>query len=160
MKYVRWSVDQDSAQVRVPPPLILLGALAFAAGLQQVAPWHGAWGGLGRSLGIALCLACLALGLACMRRFAQAATHIEPWKTSSALVISGPYRVSRNPIYAAMVLFSAGLGLALDNVWMILGAVPLQMALRAWVISREEKYLAGKFGQAYFDYCRQVRRWL
>jgi protein-S-isoprenylcysteine O-methyltransferase Ste14 len=85
---------------------------------------------------------------------------IDPYRPTTALVQSGPYRFSRNPIYVAFVLAEAGLGLAF-GWWWALGLSPaVALALDVRVVRREEAYLDGKFGQAYQDYRGRVRRWL
>ena len=76
------------------------------------------------------------------------------------IVTAGPYRFSRNPIYLAMVLLLLALGLWLNGLWFI-GLAVVSAGLLWWgVISREERYLADKFGEEYEDYKTRVRRWI
>ena len=53
-----------------------------------------------------------------------------------------------------------GLGIFLNNLWIFVLGAPLVATIQAVIITREEDYLAGKFGEEYGDYCRNVRRWL
>ena len=71
----------------------------------------------------------------------------------------GPYRFSRNPIYLGMVLLQIGVG-DWSNSLGFIGLAALSVVLLNWgVISREERYLARKFGQPYLAYKERVRRW-
>lgn len=97
---------------------------------------------------------------AAFRAFSRAKTNVEPWKPTTAIVASGVYRFSRNPIYLAMILLYTGAGLLLDSLWVLLFAVPVLFLINFGVILREEKYLTAKFGGEYLDYQKRVRRWL
>ena len=75
------------------------------------------------------------------------------------IVAGGPYRFSRNPIYLGMVLLQIGIGVWANSLWFI-GLAALSVVLLTWgVISREERYLARKFGPQYSTYKDRVRRW-
>ncbi len=76
------------------------------------------------------------------------------------LLRTGPYRFSRNPLFITNALLYAGLAMALDNLWAVCLVPVLVLALGRVVITREEPFLAERFGEAYADYRRQVRRWL
>lgn len=150
----------DRPGVILPPPLILLGFVVAGIGLDLVWPVPlipadmQIMGG-----GILIVMAVSLLGASLMR-FRHARTNVETWKPSTALVISGPYRVTRNPIYVAFGLVFLGLACALDNLWLLVLWPFLIVTLDVGVIRREERYLETKFGDAYRAYCRNVRRWL
>ena len=79
---------------------------------------------------------------------------------TTTLVVRGPYRFSRNPIYLAMWLLQVGVGIWANNLWFF-GLAALSVMLLWWgVISREERYLERKFGAQYSSYKARVRRWL
>lgn len=154
--------DADSAQVPVPPPLLLLSclgigmALHFLAPLRVVAkaPW---WM---RLLGSAVILGAVAIIFYCAALFKKHHTHIEPWKATTELIGDGMYRRSRNPIYLSFVLSGFGLALLVNEWWIAFMMMPLAILLDRFVIAKEERYLSSKFGEAYLAYKRQVRRWL
>jgi protein-S-isoprenylcysteine O-methyltransferase Ste14 len=148
-------VASDTPGVLAPPPLFF--AAAFAAGwffrnrlprLQSI---------VGGSALLLAAFALLAWGAVTMLR---ARTHIDPYQPATALVTTGPFRFTRNPLYVAFTLFF--IGLALWTGWLSsLLLLPLAHAgLHYGVVAREERYLANKFGAAYDDYRRRVRRWL
>lgn len=152
--------DRDNAGVVAPPPLIFLAGLAAGFGLEALLP-----GGLLPAAarwvaGGAALLAGLALQTSFMAAFGRAGTSVEPWKPTTAIVTTGPYRLTRNPAYLGMALIYVGIALLSDAPWVLL-PLPLVLAVidRA-VIAREERYLERKFGAGYLDYKARVRRWL
>ncbi len=79
---------------------------------------------------------------------------------TTAIVVQGPFRFSRNPMYLAMAIFFAGLAISIDGLLIIVFLPMLLGILSFGVISREERYLEEKFGQEYLRYNARVRRWL
>ncbi len=152
--------DKRGAGLRFPPPLIAVVVIALAWQLDGFYPWPilpaaGYW-----PLGAAGVGAALALAVAAVWQLRRAGTAIEPWHPTTAVVQRGVYRFSRNPIYLSFCLATLGVGLWLDSGWIALSTLAVGALLQWLVIRREEAYLAAKFGDAYHDYCRQVRRWL
>jgi protein-S-isoprenylcysteine O-methyltransferase Ste14 len=154
--------SDDSAQVRVFPPAIYLAALAAAFLLQWALPLSPtlAWRSSLRAAGWVL----IALGLAfiatAVTRFRAVGTTPNPTRPTTALVFRGPYRVTRNPMYLGLTLITAGIGLAASTFWPIIAALLAAAVTQRTVIVREERYLEQKFGAAYLEYTRRVRRWL
>jgi protein-S-isoprenylcysteine O-methyltransferase Ste14 len=151
----------DHADVRVLPPLLFLGAIAAGVALGWLLPLPIARGsglrvGLGLA-GVALGVAAMAWPIVWMRRTHQ---DPDPRKPTPELIVGGPYRFSRNPIYLGMTLLQAGIGLALGNLWIVLLLAPVLFVLQRAVIEPEETYLARRFGEAYAGYRARVRRWL
>ena len=87
-------------------------------------------------------------------------TTVLPHHATTALVTSGPFRFTRNPLYLALGLVLTGLALAVNSMAMAVMIAPWALVMRYGVIAREEHYLEGKFGEEYRAYCRRVRRWL
>jgi protein-S-isoprenylcysteine O-methyltransferase Ste14 len=90
----------------------------------------------------------------------RAGTDPRPSRPSTAIVTSGPFRFTRNPMYVGLALLTAALGILLDTWWPILLLVPALVFIRVAVIAREEAYLRRRFGAEYEAYMRQVRRWI
>lgn len=87
-------------------------------------------------------------------------TTVNPYKAASALVTSGPFRYSRNPIYLSDWLIYLGVTLLMQTAWPLLFAPLVWGLMRYAVIAHEETHLAAKFGDDYRDYCARVRRWV
>jgi protein-S-isoprenylcysteine O-methyltransferase Ste14 len=118
--------------------------------MTQVARWVGV------VLGIAGAILILS-GVAVMRR---ARTNIYPSLPATALVTEGPFRFTRNPLYVALAILFLGLAFEFNTLWGIVVLAPLLLVMHYGVILREERYLEGKFGDPYREYCRKVRRYL
>ena len=95
-----------------------------------------------------------------LRAFVRARTTVNVYRSASALIVEGPFRFSRNPLYVSLTMFYCGIALALDNVWMLALAVPAVAVMHHGVILREERYLQRLFGAEYERYMASVRRWL
>jgi protein-S-isoprenylcysteine O-methyltransferase Ste14 len=75
------------------------------------------------------------------------------------LVTSGPFALCRNPMYLGHLIFLAGLALSLRS-WL---AAALAAGTAVWFqfrVLRDERRLAGRFGDAYMQYCSRVKRWI
>lgn len=85
-----------------------------------------------------------------------------PFDPPRRLVIRGPYRFVRNPMYLGLGVFLAGEALSLRDLigrMFVLIAV-LWMVVTVFVVFYEEPALRRLFGADYADYCRNVRRWI
>src|SRR5262245_7277516 len=151
----------DTARVLAPPPIIFLGALALGLLLQHLRPIPlFAHSPAIRIVAGCLSLTGLALSGAVVHHFGQAGTPVTPRRAPRRLVVSGPYRFSRNPDYLGQALVVAGLGLVFAMAWVLLALVPSLLLVRYGVIAREERYLERRFEEEYRGYCRRVRRWI
>lgn len=87
-------------------------------------------------------------------------TALLPGGATTSVIASGPFALSRNPLYVGLLALSAGLALLAGSLWALV-ALPLEWALLRWgAVLPEERYLSAKFGPAYDDYRSRVRRWL
>lgn len=92
--------------------------------------------------------------------FRRARTSVLPFRPASTLVVEGPFRFSRNPMYVGLTAIYIGAALAMNMVWPVVLLPPTLLALYVLVIRREELYLERRFGPAYSDYRDRVRRWV
>ena len=83
----------------------------------------------------------------------------EPMQTPSTLVLVGPYRYSRNPIYLACILMLLGLLIVLSSLVVLLGTILVYIIFRYKFINREEVILENEFGDEYLEFKKRVRRW-
>ncbi len=115
---------------------------------------------VGLSFGLPLILAGATLAVWANHAMRRAGTHVNPSLPATALVVSGPFRFSRNPLYVARTLLYIGLAFAMNVLWPLLFLGPLLVVIQHGVIQREERYLDARFGNAYRQYQAGVRRWL
>jgi protein-S-isoprenylcysteine O-methyltransferase Ste14 len=131
-----------------------------AWGLARVAPLPMILPDAARWAGWAIVALAIVIAVAAEVSFLRAGTATLPTSSTSAIVESGIYRFTRNPMYLAMTLALFGLGLALASPWFWLVAPAAVRLVTILAIEREEAYLTRKFGAVYLDYTARVRRWL
>ncbi len=154
------SSKRGSPGVLAPPPLILAGHLILGLALDWILAAPFLAPAIQYSLGAVLIAAAAALAGAAIVRFARAGTNVPTHRPTTALVVAGPYRYSRNSIYVAMLLLLLGIGIMVDSAWIVALAAPFALVLRYGVIAREERYLDAKFGDPYRAYRARIRRWV
>jgi len=152
--------NPKGAGVRFPPPLIFLLCLFASIGLQWILQLDLGIPEPLNLLGLIFVVIAIAILTVTALAFRRAHTAIEPWKPTSSLVYSGCYKFSRNPIYLSFCLCLLGLGIAANNIWLMLSFIPCGIAIYYVAIAREEAYLERKFGNEYLQFKRRVRRWL
>lgn len=92
--------------------------------------------------------------------FRAAGTPVRGSERTTAIVRTGPYRFSRNPIYVSFILLVFGLSVWLNNLWLLVTLVPAIGFIATVVISREGRFLEDNFAEQYASYKATVRRWL
>lgn len=160
MNEVAATKPMDHAGIRLPPPLIYAAVYVVGWLLNEIVPLPlPAWPGV-RALSLLLLAAGVALPAWSNVLFHRAGTSMVPVRPSAALVVRGPYRFTRNPMYLGLLCIYVGVALWAGQGWALLLTPLLVFVIQRFVIAREERYLAQRFGDAYRDYCAQVRRWL
>ena len=157
--------EADRSGVRVFPPLVFLVAGGVAMGIHRFLPLHVLpveRAGPLRVVGAVLAGAALAFAIWAVATFRRLGTTPNPAGGTTALASGGPYRFSRNPMYASLVVLTTGVALTFDTLLhRLLLLLPfVVLVVRASVIVPEERYLEAKFGQPYRDYKARVRRWI
>ena len=152
----------SALELKVPPPIVAL--------LIGGAMWLGSRGGpmfdvplLVRAVAFtALGLLGGATALAGDLEFKRAKTTINPFRPqkATALVTSGIYRHTRNPMYVGLTLVVLGWAVFLCAAWAIAGPVAFVLYISRFQIEPEERILSAKFGTSYSEYVSRVRRWL
>ncbi|HER27122.1 MAG TPA: isoprenylcysteine carboxylmethyltransferase family protein, partial [Rhodospirillales bacterium] len=111
-------------------------------------------------LGGAIAVTGLALTIYSALGHRKIGSNVEPWKPTTAIISSGVYGYTRNPIYLGMAAFQTGLAIAGDSLGALVTLALSVMIIQSYVIAREERYLEAKFGSEYTDYKARVRRWI
>lgn len=150
----------DTVSFRLWPPVaigvpLLAGWLATATWGDPVEP--GGWRVAG---GWALAVLFVAWNGWSLWLFARHRTGLLPGDATTSMIESGPYRLSRNPLYVGMLALYLAIALLSSTFWGLVG-FPLAVALVLWgAILPEERFLHERFGEPYDAYRRRVRRWL
>lgn len=146
--------------VRVHPPLIYATSILCGIGLNKLWPQSLPFGFHGALYAGAILVVVLLLAALCILEFHKAGTDVRPDKPDNALITSGPYCFTRNPLYIGLTLVQIAVAVWLDNAWVLGMTLVSVFVITAYAIKREERYLEQLFGQAYLDYKQRVRRWL
>jgi protein-S-isoprenylcysteine O-methyltransferase Ste14 len=142
------------------PPTLFLLAVAGMLGLHvllplgTIVPWP--W----RLLGAVPLAGGVLLNLWADRLFKRARTTVKPFDEPRALVVGGPFRFTRHPMYLGMTAALVGLWLLLGTIAPLLVVPPFAAVLGAVFIPVEERAMLKQFGEAYRAYRRRVRRWV
>ena len=152
--------DTDAPKVRLIPPLVYLAGLVAGHLLNRWMPIDflpplPAW-----ILGGILLLAGGALSVSAVVNFRRSGTTIRPDRASTSLVVAGPYRFTRNPMYVGLAIAYLGLAIADRSLWSLVFLPLVLLIIQRAMIAHEEAFLERRFGAAYTDYKTRVRRWL
>ena len=147
---------------RIPPPLVgaSLGVAMWWLARQFPPPLLD--GRVRVALAILLALGGLAFLAPATRAFVRASTTVNPLKpeSASALVVSGVYRFTRNPMYLGFALLLLAWAAWLAAPIALLGPLLFAGYITRFQILPEERALKQRFGADFDEYCKRVRRWL
>ena len=148
--------------LRVPPVVVMVitvGLMGLVATLLPTLEFVVPGQAVVTSLLVA---AGMVIALAGLVRFRRAATTVNPMRPddASSLVVSGIYRVTRNPMYLGMLLILAGWAVWLAHPLSLLGLPLFVVYMNRFQIRSEEQALRARFPEAFDAYARMVRRWL
>jgi protein-S-isoprenylcysteine O-methyltransferase Ste14 len=149
-----------SSGVRFPPPSAYAAGFLVGLAVEAAIPLPGPPSAVAISAGVIGVALWLGLDAWAMLKLRRASTAIAPTAATTALVTSGPYRVTRNPMYLGMAFMYAGLALAFGVTWALVLLPVVLIVVDRLVVTREERYLETSFGDDYRAYTRRVRRWL
>src|SRR5688500_1062412 len=109
---------ERGANVHIPPPLVFIGFIILGALLQYtIAPIRFPGDAWIRIIGVVVVVAGLASIFSALAAFKRTGQYPKPWTSSPELIVQGPYRWTRHPMYVGLTCILVGLGLALNNIW-------------------------------------------
>ncbi len=150
---------RPSILVIIPPPIwalafILLGwgagaVMGFDASLKHA------------TIGIVVLIIGIAIAGSGRFAFARAGTEVIPVsKKNSVLVVSGPFKFTRNPMYLGMLVAMTGLAIVIGTVSVLVSVIVYFLFVNFISIPYEEAKMERQFGDDYRAYKRRVRRWI
>ncbi|MDP6666255.1 MAG: isoprenylcysteine carboxylmethyltransferase family protein [Dehalococcoidia bacterium] len=157
----KFEYEEDGLELPALPPVIFGIPIAVGA-IIDVFIWSGdiIGGAIGLVVGIVLMLVGVWVIFWAIRVMNAHDEHPEPHLATETLVMNGPFKRTRNPIYSGFLLIGAGIAITLNAMAMLVAVFFGVAALTALVIRREEAYLERKFGEAYIKYANKTGRWL
>jgi len=147
--------------VRLPPPIWGLIYLALAGAASAAFEWREIFDLRSVALGVVVGLVGPVFMFWAVSMFRAAGTELNPTsETNKALVVKGPYTITRNPMYLGVTLLSHGIAFGVGSLPMFLVPI-LIFATANWVhIPYEEAKMRRQFGSSYDDFTNKVRRWI
>ncbi len=154
--------DNDGAAVRIPPPMIYLAGVIVGGLLHAYVMPVPLTLEFGPRLGVSLTFVLLAISLmaGAFGLFKRTGQDPKPWLPTPEIISTGVYRFTRNPMYLGLAMMQVGIGVGLENGWIVALLLPVLLLIYRTAIRHEEAYLEDKFGDTYRQYKRSVRRWL
>ncbi|MCF3110288.1 isoprenylcysteine carboxylmethyltransferase family protein [Niabella sp. CC-SYL272] len=149
----------DTSIPRIPPPvyfLLSLIAMLLLHTYLPVAYWlHAPW----KYLGIIILVGGFALSAGSAILFRKSGTHLRPGARATFVVIRGPFRYTRNPMYSGLVIMLMGLAILLGTVSPLFVIPLFFLFLHTQFVLREEKWMEQWFGETYLKYKNNTPRW-
>lgn len=154
------TINENHAEVVTQAEYILLASIMLGFVINYFVPIRILPKVIHIPLGIIILIAAIRILVLCVDRFQKAKTSISPYKPVKSLIMKGPYKQSRHPMYFGRALGQLGIGVLFGNIWILLMLIPGLIFIWYGVIVPEEKYLEQRFGKKYLDYKRSVRCWI
>jgi protein-S-isoprenylcysteine O-methyltransferase Ste14 len=152
--------EGDAPNVRIIPPLVYLAGLVIGLVISIWIPTTVVSSSLALTVGGILILCGAVLAASAIFNFKSVGTTVRPDQASSALVIVGPYKITRNPMYLGLALVYAGISIADQSIWALILLPVVMKIIQRQAIEREEVFLESRFGADYLRYKGHVRRWI
>ncbi len=152
--------EMDKTDFLIPPFALLFFYLIFASALNW--PKFGAelfYNDMAAWIGVALCILGPAFFFLSLTSFGKSFRVGIDEDQPGALITTGAFAVSRNPIYTAFGFILLGIFLIFPN-WVVLLYLLAGLWLMNRQVLREEESLQKIYGEQYLRYCQKVRRYL
>ncbi|MFQ3251245.1 MAG: protein-S-isoprenylcysteine O-methyltransferase Ste14 [Glaciecola sp.] len=149
-------------ELRIPPAAVAILLVMAMWGINQVTPSIAISWPIRIAVVVLMLVVSISILLLSIREFSKAKTTLTPLEPerASALLQSGVFAFTRNPIYLAQLICLIAFAVILANAFALLGAVLFYFYLTEFQIKPEERALKECFGEEYLAYLNRVRRWL
>lgn len=152
----------DELELKVPPPAVAVLIAVAMWGISLTTPPLDVPSAIRRVMALSIGLAGVGVALSGVVSFVRARTTVNPMKpvNTSALVSTGVYQFSRNPMYVGVLMVLIAWAIFLALAWGLAGPIVFVLYMNRFQITPEERVLAALFGEDYAAYRARVRRWL
>ena len=153
---------KDNPGIYIPPPLLYVVTFLVAVFIQRKIPIDDSLFNQqpAKIAGVILLVVASFFLVRSLTQFFQSKNTLITFKPAAALQINKIYNITRNPMYVGLAIVYLAITCFAGNWWNIILFPFLLLIVQEYIIKREEKYLAHRFGQDYLDYKSKVRRWL
>ena len=152
--------ENETSGVMLPPPVVYLVLLLAGYWADKYLPLPFLNTDISILVGISIIILSFILFGMVLREFSRLNTSVNHRKATKAIITTGAFRYSRNPIYICMAMLCVGVTFLINSLWGFVATLVASIIVTKFIISKEEAYLEKKFGQEYLQYCKSVRRWL
>ncbi len=152
--------DHPNINKNVHPPVVAMVFIIIGLFLGRLVPALAGMNAILKNIGLGLTFIGFLCGVGAFIEFRKARTTLNPHGSVKALVQSGIYRFTRNPIYLGFLFMVIGFPLAYGSLWGLVVSPLFMATLSKLVIEKEETYLEKKFKDQYTGYRSRVRRWI
>jgi protein-S-isoprenylcysteine O-methyltransferase Ste14 len=152
--------SDDTVQLVAIPPVVYVGAFGLGLLIHRLRPLTLFPRTAARVIGAVLFLVGYVTADSAILALWRARTDILTRRPTTTLIVTGPFRFTRHPIYVGMTLMYGGAAVLLNTLAPLLLLPALIMFVKRGAIDREEAYLERRFGEAYASYKGRVRRWI
>jgi protein-S-isoprenylcysteine O-methyltransferase Ste14 len=151
---------KSDSQLPIPPPTLALALLVGAGILGIFLPVPAISIPMHLTIGVLLIALGIGIAGAGFAAFKQAGTPVRPGANPTQFVMSGPYRITRNPMYLGLLIFTIGWFFVAASPYFLIPPVIFFWMINFRQIPFEERLMVDRFGESYTAYCKRVRRWL
>ncbi len=155
-----WGIDPaaDHPKVITSPAVIFAAFVVLGFILDWLWPMPFLPEGWSLVIGFFLSFIAVNVKMYAVRELVRLKTNLNVRKPANAIATEWPYSVSRNPVYAGILLLNIGIACFVNALEILLLTPVLALVLQKGVIEPEEAYLEQKFGDTYLRYKAKVRR--
>jgi len=157
-------VDKSGAAVRFPPPVAAILTIVAGYIIGRFVPLLSAYELTTPDryyIGVAIIvISVVVLAIWPIRYFKETGQNVTPWSETPEIIVQGPFKFTRNPMYLMMLIVCVGFAIVFSEVWILILMPGLALVLYHIAIKHEEVYLDDKFGESYRAYKNTVRRWI
>lgn len=148
---------------QITPVILFITTLFLAVGAQLLFEWRVSFYlsfEVLQILGIGFLLMALVINVLAYKQFKKLETPDAPFQTPKQLIVSSVFKVSRNPVYFALLISQVSLAFIFDSIWILLSTLLLGYLLDILIVRDEEKVLLKEFKDEYKSYKKNTNRWL